>query len=382
MKLIFLCHPASLGSMSMPRFARLVGEAMRERGHSVEYVTSAESFGRIPSPAAVRKWLGYIDQFLVFPRTFRKRVRQAEVGTIFVVTDHALGMWVPLIKDRPHIIHCHDFLAQRSALGEFPENRTGWSGRIYQWLIRRGYRQGRAFVSVSNKTREDLHRLLGKNPSVSEVVYNPLNYPFEPLPRHVALEGLGSHGRSAASGFILHVGGNKWYKNRAGVVAIYRKYCATTSSPLPLWMIGSAPSPELHRSVEGCAHGGRVEFLSGLTDRQVHCAYALAALLLFPSLEEGFGWPIAEAQASGCPVLTTDHAPMTEVGADAARYLPRLRGDIEKWAGQGAKLLDELLNLSADEREAWVAAGLANAARFNAESLFSRMEALYRLAAA
>ena len=46
--------------------------------------------------------------------------------------------------------------------------------------------------------------------------------------------------------------------------------------------------------------------------------------LLFPSLAEGFGWPVAEAQACGCPVVTSNRAPMTEVGGLAATYIDPL----------------------------------------------------------
>jgi glycosyltransferase involved in cell wall biosynthesis len=44
-------------------------------------------------------------------------------------------------------------------------------------------------------------------------------------------------------------------------------------------------------------------------------------LFLFPSLEEGFGWPVVEAQACGCPVVTTGKPPMTEAGGTGAIYL-------------------------------------------------------------
>jgi glycosyltransferase involved in cell wall biosynthesis len=92
-------------------------------------------------------------------------------------------------------------------------------------------------------------------------------------------------------------------------------------------------------------------------------------VLLFPSLAEGFGWPIAEAMACGCPVLTTGEAPMTEVGGDAARYLPRLQfgEDIEAWASRCALELSALLTLGSEARAALVSAGIAQAARFDAD---------------
>ena len=53
-------------------------------------------------------------------------------------------------------------------------------------------------------------------------------------------------------------------------------------------------------------------------DDELAAVYSRAALLLFPSLAEGFGWPVLEAMACGCRVVTSNRAPMTEVGGDAA----------------------------------------------------------------
>ena len=54
-----------------------------------------------------------------------------------------------------------------------------------------------------------------------------------------------------------------------------------------------------------CAREEQVKFLVGITGEQLCAAYSSAELLVFPSLAEGFGWPIAEAMACGCLVLTT-----------------------------------------------------------------------------
>jgi hypothetical protein len=190
----------------MPRFARLIGESMRARGHEVAYWTSPHLFGTLPAPKPVlRKWLGYIDQFLIFPLVLRWRLRTVPRDTLFVFVDHALGMWVPHARHRPHVVHCHDFIAQRSALGEFSEHATGWTGRKYQALIRKGYGVGQAFLSVSCKTREDLHRFLGRSPARSEVIYNPINSLFEPLPVEEARTRLPARS-FIGKGFLLHVG--------------------------------------------------------------------------------------------------------------------------------------------------------------------------------
>jgi len=113
----------------------------------------------------------------------------------------------------------------------------------------------------------------------------------------------------------------------------------------------------------------------------VHAAYAAASVLFFPSLEEGFGWPIAEAMACGCSVITTDHAPMTEVGGGAASYLPRLpweQTERVQWAVEAASLLAEIIQADHLERENWISRGLENAKRFDLAMTLDAYEGEYR----
>jgi glycosyltransferase involved in cell wall biosynthesis len=382
MHLVLLAHPPSLGSTSMPRFAGMILRGMRERGHEVKMWTSRPVFGRLPVRSGLlRKWLGYVDQFLIYPRVLGRLVSQEPAGTVFVVTDQALGLWVPHLVHRPHVIHCHDFLALKSALDEYPENPTRWTGRQYQQLIRKGFACGQAFISVSEKSREDLHRFLPRAPKISEVVYNGLNHcfhPAEPEERNSLLKRTGVE--VSDNGIVVHIGGNQWYKNRKGVLEIYRAYASVYPRPSALWMIGTAPTAELLKLAAAVPHPGRVHFLTDLTNEQVNAAYSHARTLLFPSLEEGFGWPIAEAMAAGCPVITTGIAPMTEVGGTAARLIPRMPSDpagLKTWAAAAAETLNEVVSLDETSRANLLAKGKLNAARFDTEIALVAYERIY-----
>jgi glycosyltransferase involved in cell wall biosynthesis len=367
----------------MPRFAGMIMRGMVGRGHDVELWTSRPKFGRLPTGSGlIRKWLGYVDQFLVYPRELRRQVDREPSDTLFVVTDQALGMWVPYLAHRPHVIHCHDFLALKSALGEFPENPTRWTGRQYQQLIRKGFARGQAFISVSVKSREDLHRFLPRVPRISEVVYNGLNHrfhPMEPQERNPFLKQTGVE--VSDNGFVVHIGGNQWYKNRAGVLEIYRAYASVHSQPLALWMIGAAPTAELLKLAASVPRPGQVHFLTEMTNEQVNAAYSQARALLFPSSEEGFGWPIAEAMAAGCPVITTNIDPMTEVAGDAARLIPRMPADAASqapWAKFAAAVLNEVVSRDAIRRAKLVEAGRLNAARFDPETALAAYGEIYK----
>jgi glycosyltransferase involved in cell wall biosynthesis len=98
--------------------------------------------------------------------------------------------------------------------------------------------------------------------------------------------------------------------------------------------------------------------------------YNRATALLFPSTFEGFGWPIAEAHACGCPVLCVNRDPMKAVAGAAALSRP-----VEDEAGFAA----DLLRLTEPgERARWSAKASENAQRFSAERMVAEYVELYR----
>jgi len=369
-KLVLFTHPQFLPSKSMERFASMLEDGYRKRGFTVEVWAPRKQLRRWVSRGPLSKWAGYVDQFLIFPVHVRRRLRSVSDDNLFIFCDQALGPWVPLVEDFPHVVHCHDLLALRSALGDIPQNPTRWTGRVYQRFIRAGFRRARHFISVSEKSRSDLHEFGGVRPISSEVVYNGLNDIFAPLPADQAREVLHRAGmRPGPGGLILSIGADVWYKNRLGVFRIYEHYVKSTTEPLPMWIVGPEPHADQRRDLDDRIAPGKIHFLGGLDGNTLRATYSLARVLLFPSLAEGFGWPIVEAMACGCPVLTTAEAPMTEVGGDAAHYLPLLQfgEDIDAWASRCAPALAALLALDGEARAATVAAGIAQAARFDAD---------------
>jgi glycosyltransferase involved in cell wall biosynthesis len=120
-------------------------------------------------------------------------------------------------------------------------------------------------------------------------------------------------------------------------------------------VLGGKPWPDdLRALVQGSELAARIHEWTELANEDLRALYSSAEALLFPSLQEGFGWPIAEAQACGCPVITTGRPPMSEVGGNAAVYInPDDMGDAA----------DRVANALAS-RESLTANGLKNAERF------------------
>ena len=381
MHLILFTHPEFSASKSMQLYAQLIETGMAKRGHTVTLITAKPFFYRI-QVAGLAKWLGYLDQFIIFPIYFKFKKSRLPKNSMYVFTDHALGPWVPLVISKPHVVHCHDFIAQKSALAELDENKLSRTGIWYQQLIRKGYSKAKNFISISQATQTDLHRFLKEKPCISEVVYNGLNQDFKTGNTAEVRNYLTTkYQTDLRQGYIFHIGSNAFYKNREGVLAIYDSWRRQSQLQLPLILVGEKPNDVLNNLLEQSPYAADIYFLTGVGDADLQAFYQGARLLLFPSLEEGFGWPIAEAQACGCPVVTTAKAPMTEVGGDAAFYIPRLdkkKDSEELWASQAAVVVESITCLTDADLQAIQEAGLENARRFNTEKSLDAVEHIYK----
>lgn len=151
MNIVLFSHPAFMTSQSMPRFTRMLEQAYVARGKQVQVWSPQPKVYALVPKGRLTKWAGYIDQYILFPLWVRKQVKTQPDNTLYVFCDQALGPWVPLVTNKPHVVHVHDLLALRSALGDIPENPTSWSGKLYQRFIRHGFKQAKHFISISKK---------------------------------------------------------------------------------------------------------------------------------------------------------------------------------------------------------------------------------------
>ncbi len=334
MRILLIGNFAPDRQESMLRFSRLLTDGLRERGHDVTTWS--------PEPRLVRmlpryryggpmKLVGYFDKFVLFPQSVRRRLAREQQADVVHIVDHANSVYAPLFSRGNVLATCHDLLQIRSARGEFPQHRVSRLGQRYQaWILENIARLPHVIVP-SRQTAHDLRRLTNLPSERISIIPLALNHPYRPLPAASArlvvgrllLErglapGLLEHG---GRGFLMNIGGGQWYKNREGLLAMYAELRRLITPAPRLVMVGKPLAPHLHALIHRLNLQDDVIHLSNLSEPQLQALYSVAQALLFPSWQEGFGWPIAEAQACGCPVFTSERAPMTEVGGDAACYV-------------------------------------------------------------
>ena len=355
---------------SMQRFARMMLDGLTSAGVPAELIQPQPFLGRFRYAGRfVAKWLAYIDKFVFFPRRLRTKLKA--VPALVHICDHSNAMYARYIRGVPVVATCHDLLAVRGALGEQTDCPASFTGKLLQRWIISGLEAAAVISCVSQATLDDARRLVTRRDGKPrlEVISLGLNYSYRELPPHDARARWAEHSVLAPGiPFVLHVGSNLPRKNRAGVLRIF----ARCKDQWNGWLVfaGEPLSEALRSLARQLDVLDRVAEVPNATSELLEVLYNCATVLLFPSTFEGFGWPIAEAHACGCPVICTDREPMTEVAGGAA-----LTHDIEDEAGFAADLL-RLSNPA--EREHWSAKGLENAKRFSSARMIARYCELYR----
>jgi glycosyltransferase involved in cell wall biosynthesis len=355
---------------SMHRFAMMMLDGLTAAGVPAELVQPRPFFGRFRYGGGfIAKWLAYIDKFVLFPRRLRSKLKAAPA--LVHICDHSNAMYAQHIRGIPVVATCHDLLAVRGALGEQTDCPASFTGKLLQRWIISGLEEAAVISCVSQATLEDARRLVtcrdGK-PRL-KVISLGLNYPYRELPSHEARARLAEHSVLVpGTSFVLHVGSNLHRKNREGVLQIFARCKDQWNGSLVF--AGEPLSDTLHALARQLGVLDRVVEVPNATSELLEALYNCATALLFPSTFEGFGWPIAEAHACGCPVICTDREPMTEVAGNAG-----LTHSIEDEAGFAADLL-RLTNPA--ERESWSAKALENAKRFSSARMIEKYCELYR----
>jgi glycosyltransferase involved in cell wall biosynthesis len=314
----------------------------------------------------VRKWLAYLDKFIVFPRALRRNVAWADVVHI---CDHSNAMYVNALGGKPHVVTCHDLLAVRGALGENTDCPATRTGKLLQRWILRSLARAQMVACVSSATRADLLRLAGQGMEPrSRVVMLGVVLALRRIDNSAAQQQLAETcGLRPGRRFLLNVGSNLKRKNRDGALRIFKRVAAELDCDLVF--AGEPLNAELKQLKGDIGLNGNVIEVPRPSDAVLKALYSHAFALLYPTKFEGFGWPAIEAQACGCPVVASKSTSLPEVIGDAG--LLRSPEDEEGFAQDVLALMREEL------RRELIARGFANVKRFTPERMVNDYVALY-----
>jgi glycosyltransferase involved in cell wall biosynthesis len=228
-----------------------------------------------------------------------RRIRRAEPADIVHHTFYqpeAFELW----PGQRHITTVYDFIIER-----FPELLAPGDDHIarHTEVIQRAD----ALICISETTREDLHRF---HPDYDKPVFTvPLGVGpsfFDPAPTKLP---------ALPERYVLYVGNRTAHKNINLLLEGYAEI-SKLHPDVHLVLVG-APAPTEADKISELGIESKTTKLR-VSDAVLPWIYRKASVMMYGSLWEGFGLPVVESMASGCPAIIEDIPALTEVGGDAA----------------------------------------------------------------
>lgn len=252
---------------------------------------------------------------------------------------HAPVNWAPWWSPCPVVVTVQDLSFER-----MPEAYPDGFRRYASFFARRSARRAARVIATSEATAADLREL-----------YRVPDERIRVIPIGVELDTATPREREP---FILSVGVLDPRKRITALVEGHARYLAQAPAqppPCRLIIVGTGGGDE--ESVRRAAGSGCE--LRGFVDRaELRELYRRATLLVYPSAYEGFGLPVAEAMAHGCPVLIARNSSLIEVGGSSALFfddptpegiaaaLLRVLGDRDALAERGVAAREEAARFS------------------------------------
>jgi glycosyltransferase involved in cell wall biosynthesis len=175
-------------------------------------------------------------------------------------------------------------------------------------------RHASSFIAISRNTASDLCRFFPAiDPARVAVAHCGVDFT---VPDAAAIDAFRAKHRIVRPYFLL-VGSRASYKNAA---LFFRAFAALGDRRADYAIVCTGPWSTLEPEFAALAGAAQVHMIE-VGDDDLQAAYGGAVALAYPSLYEGFGMPITEAMASGCPVITCPAGSIPEVAGDAALYV-------------------------------------------------------------
>ncbi len=270
-----------------------------ERGHEYLVLISQAQVKEWFKPSAKVRWIinttpmySLQEQFLL-PYQIRK-----EDFDCF----HSPTYTIPLSLSAKGIMTIHDLIHLL-----FPKDYGLHHRLFYSLLVRPSIKRCPKVFTVSYQSKQDIiHLLKGQE---QQIVVTPNGLDPHWAPRSLETGFVDRYGLN--KGYVLYVGNPRPHKNFQRVLFAFEKLIQEDRYPGRLVAVGIAPS-SLSNGLQG-----RVIFLPQSNDRELALFYSGADLLAAPSLYEGFGLPVLEAMACGCPVLIGNQGALPEIAGEA-----------------------------------------------------------------
>jgi glycosyltransferase involved in cell wall biosynthesis len=261
---------------------------------------------------------------------------------------HSLGYVSPLAARCPQIVSVHDV----NYLGH-QGRRTAIGRRAFRFFVEKTVKKADRVITISEFSKGEITRHMHVSPDKVKVIHLAGREASE---TQSSTNGMPDIVRSIGRPYILAFSSLSAHKNIPRLISAFAKIAA--SVPHALVLVGHLPEKTGVRAEIEAAGDDRIRFTGYLPDEDVEALMHNASVFAFPSLYEGFGMPIIDAQHAGVPLVCSSAGALPEVaGEGAIIFDPHSVDDMSNALSRA--LLD------VDLRKSLVEKGYENARRFS-----------------
>ena len=224
---------------------------------------------------------------------------------------------IPLFRKAPLVVTVHDLIHLL-----FPEMLGSSLKKAYaKYFFAKIRKSADHILTVSEATKRDLMEHLGIQEQRITVAHNALGVDFQPVDDAAEINAFKQF-TNFPSEYLLAVGIDKPHKNLDGLVSVLADLWVEQKLDVPLVVAGIANPAESNLLKIAASRGvdRKLILAPRIKNEWMPLLYQCATALVFPSIYEGFGLPVLEAQAAGCPVACSNRSSLPEVAGEAALF--------------------------------------------------------------
>ena len=242
----------------------------------------------------------------------------------------AVYSYFPILNRTKVIVTIHDMIADRHSDKVFPAKRLMLFWKLKQYVA---VKQAQLLLTVSEYSKKKIIEYFHIAESRIQVISEGPGSAFKIIPQNKKTEQILDRYRlSANDSFLLYVGGISPHKNLKTLIDVYDQLIKDKRfENIKLILVGDYQNDSFHSDypilrshIDHLGIADRVIFTGYIHDTELAVLYNSATLLVFPSLEEGFGLPAVEAMACGTPVVASKTGSLPEILDDAGRFFDPL----------------------------------------------------------
>ena len=263
----------------------------------------------------------------------------------------------------PSVLTIHDLIFLR-----FPAFYKKIDRMLYRFFTIRSCHRATKILAISQQTKTDLIDLLGIDAGKIEVVYQSCDKRYyekveEELKQAVRLKF------NLPEKFILCVGTIEQRKNQLAIL----EGMVQEKLDIPIVLVGKPTEykKQLDEFIFESDIRKQLIFLHQTNSDELQAIYQMAEIMVYPSFFEGFGLPVLEAQASGCPVITSNISSLPEAGGDAALY-------VDPSNSQEIGLAIKKILTDNDLKNELIQKGYVHSRKFNDQAVAANLMKLYQ----